>query len=65
MKGIINDIREDHWDNVSKTGSYTTTNNPFMKYDTQRTRFAVIPFDRRTQKDLRYSHYELGKGIVP
>lgn len=65
MKGIINDIRGHHWDNGSKTGSYTTTNNQFMKYDTQRARFAAIPLTEEHKNDLRYSHYELGKGNVP
>lgn len=65
MKGILNDIRGHHWDNGSKTGSYTTTNNQFMKYDSQRARFAAIPLTEEHKNDLRYSHYELGKGKVP
>lgn len=65
MKGIINDIRGHHWDNGSKEGCYTTTNNQFMKFDHQRARFAAIPLTEEHKNDLRYSHYELGKGNVP
>ncbi len=65
MKGIINNIRGHHWDNGSKTGSYTTSNNQFLKYDNQRARFAAIPLTEEHKNDLRYSHYELGKGNVP
>jgi len=65
MKGIIKDIRGHHWDNGSKTGFYTTTNNQFMKFDQQRAKFAAIPLTEEHKNDLRYSHYELGKGNVP
>ena len=65
MKGLIDDIRGQHWDNGSKAGSYTTTNNQFLKYDNQRAKFAAIPLTEEHKNDLKYSHYELGKGNIP
>jgi len=65
MKGVINNIRGHHWDNGSKNGSYTTTNNQFLQYDSTKAKYSSIPLSNEYKDCLRSSHFDIGKGIVP
>ena len=65
MKAVINDIRGHHWNNGSKNGNYTTMNNQFFQFDYNASKNASIPLSEEKKNDLRYSHYELGKGNFP
>jgi len=61
----MNDIRGHHWQHGPKSGSYTTTNNQFLKYDGQKAKYAAIPLTEEHKNDLRHSHHEIGKGYIP
>lgn len=65
IRGIINNIRGHHWDHGSKNGSFTTTNNEFLKYNDKLAKMAAVPLNEEQKNDLRHSHHQLGKGSIP
>jgi hypothetical protein len=64
-KFIINNIRKHNWDNGSKKGNFTTTNNEYLKYNEKGAKVANIPLTEDHKNNLRESHYEFGKGKIP
>ena len=58
-------IRRHNWENGTSRGSFTTTNNQFLQYDSKGAKVANIPLSEEYKADLNgATHYELGKGKV-
>lgn len=65
MKTILGHIKGHNWEHGDKRGNYTTSHSQFYKFDYKGAKVAAIPLTEEVKNDLRYSHYELGKGNAP